>query len=136
METSQRIVDVALRAFAQITPDRVCAACQGTMNNITIGGPDPRTGGYFTFYETIAGGFGARPNKDGTDGIHSHMTNTLNTWMSFFQMFELQKRDLETFARNKPLTPSAFNAQANFSENLEAEPYWPECDNCWTTQTD
>lgn len=79
VETSTRIVDTTLRAFASIIPDKVCAACQGTMNNVTIGGVDPRTGNYFTYYETIAGGFGARYNKDGIDGIHSHMTNTLNT---------------------------------------------------------
>jgi len=79
VETSTRIVDVALKAFAGIVPEKVCAACQGTMNNVTIGGVDPRTGKYFTYYETIAGGFGARYNKDGVDGIHSHMTNTLNT---------------------------------------------------------
>jgi len=79
VETSTRIVDVALKAIAGIVPEKVCAACQGTMNNVTIGGVDPRTGKYFTYYETIAGGFGARFNKDGVDGIHSHMTNTLNT---------------------------------------------------------
>jgi N-methylhydantoinase B len=79
VETSTRIVDVTLKAFSRIIPERVCAACQGTMNNVTIGGVDPRTGKYFTYYETIAGGFGARHNKDGIDGIHSHMTNTLNT---------------------------------------------------------
>ncbi len=79
VETSTRIVDVTLKAFSSIIPERVCAACQGTMNNVTIGGVDPRTGKYFTYYETIAGGFGARHNKDGVDGIHSHMTNTLNT---------------------------------------------------------
>ncbi len=79
VETSTRIVDVSLKAFSKIVPERVCAACQGTMNNVTIGGIDPRTGNYFTYYETIAGGFGARYNKDGIDGIHSHMTNTLNT---------------------------------------------------------
>ncbi len=79
VETSQRIVDVALKAFGSIVPDRICAACQGTMNNVTIGGMDPRTGRYFTYYETIAGGFGGRHRKDGIDGIHSHMTNTLNT---------------------------------------------------------
>jgi N-methylhydantoinase B len=79
VETSTRIVDVALKAFAGIVPEKVCAACQGTMNNVTIGGVDPRTGKYFTYYETIAGGFGARYTKDGVDGIHSHMTNTLNT---------------------------------------------------------
>src|SRR6266700_2407844 len=79
VETSTRIVDVTLKAFSSIIPERVCAACQGTMNNVTIGGVDPRTGKYFTYYETIAGGFGARHSKDGVDGIHSHMTNTLNT---------------------------------------------------------
>jgi N-methylhydantoinase B len=79
VETSTRIVDVTLKAFSSIIPERVCAACQGTMNNVTIGGIDPRTGKYFTYYETIAGGFGARYTKDGVDGIHSHMTNTLNT---------------------------------------------------------
>ncbi|HZY47299.1 MAG TPA: hydantoinase B/oxoprolinase family protein, partial [Candidatus Bathyarchaeia archaeon] len=79
VETSTRVVDVTLKAFSSIIPEKVCAACQGTMNNVTIGGIDPRNGRYFTYYETIAGGFGARYNKDGIDGIHSHMTNTLNT---------------------------------------------------------
>ncbi len=79
VETSTRVVDVTLKAFSNIIPERVCASCQGTMNNVTIGGVDPRTGKYFTYYETIAGGFGARFKKDGVDGIHSHMTNTLNT---------------------------------------------------------
>jgi N-methylhydantoinase B len=79
VETSQRIVDVTLKAFSQAVPERVCAGCQGTMNNLTIGGTDPRTGQYFAYYETIAGGFGARAKKDGINGIHSHMTNTMNT---------------------------------------------------------
>jgi N-methylhydantoinase B len=79
IETSQRIVDVVLGAFAQICPGRVPAASQGTMNNVAIGGTDPRTGRPYTLYETIGGGLGARPNGDGVDGVHSHMTNTLNT---------------------------------------------------------
>jgi len=79
LETSQRIVDVVLGALGQLVPERSMAACQGSMNNVAVGGIDPRTGKPFTLYETIAGGFGARPTKDGIDGIHSHMTNTLNT---------------------------------------------------------
>jgi len=79
LETSQRIVDVILGAFSKVIPERVIAACQGTMNNIAIGGIDPRSGQAYALYETIAGGFGARPNADGIDGVHSHMTNTLNT---------------------------------------------------------
>lgn len=79
VETSQRITDVLLRAFAAIIPDRVPAASSGTMNNLTIGGVDPRTGHLYTYYETIGGGGGARPNADGISGIHTHMTNSLNT---------------------------------------------------------
>ena len=79
LETSQRIVDTLMKALAEAFPERAIAACQGTMNNITFGGIDPRTGQPFTFYETLAGGFGARATKDGIDGLHSHMTNTLNT---------------------------------------------------------
>src|SRR5439155_10602025 len=63
VETSQRIVDVLLRALAQAIPDRIPAAAAGTMNNLTIGGIDPRTGQPFAYYETIAGGMGARPVK-------------------------------------------------------------------------
>jgi N-methylhydantoinase B len=79
VETSQRIVDVILRALAKAIPNRIPAASSGTMNNLTIGGMDPRTGKPFAYYETIAGGMGARPNADGLSGVHTHMTNSLNT---------------------------------------------------------
>lgn len=79
VETSQRIVDAVLGAFAQALPGRVPAASQGTMNNITIGGTDGRTGRRFAYYETIAGGMGASAATDGLSGVHVHMTNTLNT---------------------------------------------------------
>ncbi|MGB0006101.1 MAG: hydantoinase B/oxoprolinase family protein [Candidatus Sulfotelmatobacter sp.] len=79
VETSQRIVDVLLRALSQAIPDRIPAAASGTMNNLTIGGIDPRTGRPFAYYETIAGGMGARPTKNGVSGVHTHMTNSLNT---------------------------------------------------------
>jgi N-methylhydantoinase B len=79
VETSQRIVDVLLGALAQACPDRVPAASQGTMNNVTVGGRDPKDDRGFAYYETLAGGTGARPGGDGADAHHSHMTNTLNT---------------------------------------------------------
>ena len=79
VEMSQRITDVLLRALAQAIPDRIPAAASGTMNNLTIGGIDPRTGEPFAYYETTAGGMGARPTKDGVSGVHTHMTNSLNT---------------------------------------------------------
>ncbi len=81
VETSQRIVDVLLRALAQALPDRIPAASSGTMNNLTIGGIDPRSGLPYTYYETIAGGLGASPTGPGASGHHAHMTNSLNTPM-------------------------------------------------------
>lgn len=79
VETSQRIVDVVFKALSQALPDRIPAASQGTMNNLTIGGIDPRTGAEFSYYETVAGGMGARPGLDGMSATHTHMTNSLNT---------------------------------------------------------
>lgn len=79
VETSMRIVDVLYGALAQALPGQIPAASQGTMNNLTFGGIDPRTGKPFAYYETIGGGHGAGPEADGVSGMHSHMTNTLNT---------------------------------------------------------
>ena len=79
VETSTRIVDTVLRALARAIPDRIPAASQGTMNNLTVGGVDHRTGAEFSYYETVAGGMGARPALDGMDAVHTHMTNSLNT---------------------------------------------------------
>jgi len=79
VETSQRIVDVMFGALAGALPDRIPAASSGTMNNLTLGGTDPGTGAPFAYYETIAGGMGARPARDGLSGVHTHMTNSLNT---------------------------------------------------------
>jgi N-methylhydantoinase B/oxoprolinase/acetone carboxylase alpha subunit len=79
VETSQRIVDVVLGALAKAIPEKIPAASSGTMNNLTLGGTDPRTGEDFAYYETICGGMGARPTSDGLDATHTHMTNSLNT---------------------------------------------------------
>jgi N-methylhydantoinase B len=73
VETSQRIADVLLGALAPFAPHRVPAASQGTMNNVLIGNDD------FAYYETVAGGQGARPGRDGQSGIQTGMTNTKNT---------------------------------------------------------
>ncbi len=79
VETSQRITDVLLTAMAQALPELIPAASQGTMNNLLIGGHDLERNRPFVYYETIGGGMGARPAKDGISGIHTHMTNTMNT---------------------------------------------------------
>lgn len=79
VETSQRIVDAVLGALAQALPDRIPAASCGSMNNVTIGGWDDRRRAPFTYYETIGGGAGAGPQRDGLHAVHTHMTNTMNT---------------------------------------------------------
>jgi N-methylhydantoinase B/oxoprolinase/acetone carboxylase alpha subunit len=79
VETSQRIVDVLFGALSKAIPDRIPAASSGTMNNLTIGGVTKKGGKGYAYYETVAGGMGARPGKDGLDAVHTHMTNTMNT---------------------------------------------------------
>ena len=79
VETSQRIVDVVLGAFARALPRRIPAASYGTMSNLLIGGTDPRDGRPFAYYETLAGGHGAGPGWHGASAMQAHMTNTRNT---------------------------------------------------------
>ena len=79
VETSQRITDVVLGALGKALPERLPAASQGTMNNVTLGGTDPRTGRRFAYYETIGGGMGGRRGMAGLSGVHCHMSNTRNT---------------------------------------------------------
>jgi N-methylhydantoinase B len=90
LETSQRVTDAVFGALAEADPEAVPAAGQGTMNNVTLGGTDPRGdsaghreespgGSQYAFYETEAGGFGAHSAGDGDDAVHVHMSNTLNT---------------------------------------------------------
>ena len=92
VETSQRVVDVLWGALAQALPNRIPAASQGTMNNLTFGGRHPRTGAPFAYYETIGGGAGggaegvaAVANK-AASGVHVHMSNTRNTPIEALEM--------------------------------------------------
>lgn len=77
VETSQRIVDVLLRALAHAAPDRVPAASSGSMSNVALGGT--AGGRTFAYYETLAGGAGGGPGGPGAHAVHTHMTNTMNT---------------------------------------------------------
>jgi N-methylhydantoinase B/oxoprolinase/acetone carboxylase alpha subunit len=73
VEVSQRVADVCLAALAAAQPLVVGAAGQGTMNNVLLGG------GGWVHYETIGGGQGGRPWAAGMSGVHTAMTNTLDT---------------------------------------------------------
>ncbi len=79
VEVSARVADVCLGALAQAVPDRVGAAGQGTMNNTLLGGADPGAGAW-VYYETVGGGQGGRPGgPPGMSGVHTGMTNTVNS---------------------------------------------------------
>ncbi len=73
VEVSQRVADVCLGALSMARPGLLGAASQGTMNNLIVGGNG------WVYYETLAGGQGARPGRDGMSGVHTGMTNTRNT---------------------------------------------------------
>jgi N-methylhydantoinase B len=97
VETSQRIVDAVLGALARALPDLVPAGSAGTMNNVSIGGQDPFRGRAFAYYETVGGGAGAGPQNDGLSGVHTHMTNTLNTPVEALEMtypFRIRRYEL------------------------------------------
>lgn len=77
-ETSNRIVDILLRALGEAYPERVPAGSYGSACVYTLGGPDLRRGRPFVHYETIGGGMGARFGQDGQSGMRVHMGNTMN----------------------------------------------------------
>jgi N-methylhydantoinase B len=104
VETSQRIVDVLFGALARALPDRIPAASAGTMNNVTIGGTHPATGRPYAYYETLGGGMGGRPASAGLSGVHTHMTNSLNTPV------EALEHDLPVVVRRYALRPGSGGA--------------------------
>lgn len=85
-EMSHRVSDMLFGALAHFMPERVMACSQGTSAILTLGGVDYRTGGRYVSYETIKGGFGARPTKDGINVVASGISNTMNTPIEVLEM--------------------------------------------------
>ena len=85
-EMSHRVADMVMGALVQFWPGQVMACSQGTSAVVTFGGTDPRSGRSYVSYETIKGGFGARPNKDGINTIASGISNTMNTPIEVLEM--------------------------------------------------
>lgn len=77
-ELVSRMAELIFRSLHPVMPDRIPAAGKGCIVNIGFGGPDPRRGEYYCYMETIAGGNGARPTKDGPDGVQTNLQNTEN----------------------------------------------------------
>jgi N-methylhydantoinase B len=85
-EMSHRVADMIMGALAAFVPEQVMACSQGTSAILTLGGVDPRTGRRYVSYETVKGGYGARPNKDGINVIASGISNTMNTPIEVLEM--------------------------------------------------
>jgi len=85
-EMSHRVADMVMGALVSFLPEQVMACSQGTSAILTLGGVDPRNGRHYVSYETIKGGFGARPNKDGINCIASGISNTMNTPVEVLEM--------------------------------------------------
>ena len=95
-EMSHRIADMVMAAMFQITPRTVMAGSQGTSGVMTFGGTDYRTGERYVSYESVKGGFGARPTKDGINAVASTVSNMMNTPIEILEMsFPLR---VETYA--------------------------------------
>jgi N-methylhydantoinase B len=85
-EISHRIADMVMGALASIWPGQVMACSQGTSAILTLGGVDPRSARRYVSYETVKGGFGARPGKDGINVVASGISNTMNTPIEVLEM--------------------------------------------------
>ncbi len=85
-EISHRVADMVMGALAEVWPGQVMACSQGTSAVVTFGGVDPRSGRRYVSYETVKGGFGARPNKDGINVVASTISNTMNTPVEVLEM--------------------------------------------------
>lgn len=77
-DTCQRVADVIFGALAPVVPTRIMAGCNSAVTVPVISGPNKKNGQYFVNPESLGGGFGARYNKDGLDGVHVHITNSSN----------------------------------------------------------
>lgn len=78
VQTCQRVADLVLGALGQAAPDRVTACTNSACCVATFAGQRAADGELWVYLETFGGGGGARPTKDGLDGIHVHVTNTSN----------------------------------------------------------
>jgi N-methylhydantoinase B len=85
-EMSHRVADMVMGALAAFMPEQVMACSQGTSAILTLGGVDPRSGRHYVSYETVKGGYGARPSKDGINCIASGISNTMNTPVEIMEM--------------------------------------------------
>jgi N-methylhydantoinase B len=78
VQTCQRVADLILGALSQAVPGRVSACTNSSCCVATFSGEMPKDGTLWVYVETMGGGAGARPSKDGLDGVHVHVTNTSN----------------------------------------------------------
>jgi N-methylhydantoinase B len=85
-EMSHRVADMVMGALASFMPEQVMACSQGTSAILTLGGVDPRSDRPYVSYETVKGGYGARPNKDGINCVASGISNTMNTPVEIMEM--------------------------------------------------
>ncbi|MBI3980010.1 MAG: hydantoinase B/oxoprolinase family protein [Chloroflexi bacterium] len=77
-EVSMRLADVMFKALSGAIPERLPAGSKAMICHSGFGGADPRTGEYYCFLETLAGGYGGRFGKDGPDAVQTHLQNTQN----------------------------------------------------------
>jgi N-methylhydantoinase B len=85
-EMSHRVSEMVFAAMYALTPGNVLAGSQGTSGVVTFGGTDYRTEERFVSYESVKGGFGARPVKDGINAVSAVISNMLNTPIEVLEM--------------------------------------------------
>jgi len=103
-EIAVRIGDLVLEALAEALPEETVAAGKGTIVNLSYSGRDPRTDDDYVYYETVAGGYGARAEKDGMEAVQAHFQNTANS------PIEELETEIPLYVRRYELIPDSAGA--------------------------
>jgi len=100
-EVAMRAGELVTRAMADAVPERTIAGSKGIVANVAYGGHDPRTERPYVYYETVAGGLGARATKDGLDAVQTGFQNTANS------PIEALETELPVVVRRYELVPDS-----------------------------
>jgi N-methylhydantoinase B len=103
-EVAMRAGELVAAAMADPAPEATLAGSKGTVCNVAYSGRDPRSGEEYVFYETVAGGMGARADRDGLDAVQTGFQNTANA------PIEELEREVPLYVRRYELRPDSAGA--------------------------
>ena len=130
-EVGQLSAELTMTAMHQALPGRVPACGKGIICNVGLAGNDPRIGEFYCYMETIGGGNGARPTKDGPDGVQTTIHNTENAPVE-----EVETNYPLRFAHYELIPDSGGAGRFRGGLGIRRDFEFPECDTTFTVLSD